>query len=308
MKSHGATLIGGSFWTPKITKISGDSKPRAIHDTNFETTQSIPPSMQFSRLSAATYFKNNVLTDAVIDEARFESAGLLVEKQSTNLFNYSNNWQTGQLTLLGNATVGGGVVSLTAPSSSTARTATPIDILATQSTYSTVIASKLGGDAPNMLTTQSSSDATIIIANSLVLPANYKSKLISGGKYLISGGLTPRAYSGLNFGVWTYATNRPATVSIDFIQVENSLTYPSSLIKTNGSPTTRSADVLTIKATNQSILIKYKRQDTDAIEKQIVDAVSDHMLNLTVGCHLQRVKVFNRILTAEEKVQELANV
>lgn len=311
LKTPLSTAIGGVFSTPHSTVV-GSYKPQPIppmFDDVFTGVSVLPSHIDFGRLSAATYFNHSgALTDAAIDEPRFESDGLLLEESSTNFALYSHDYSNVRgFTTLGNVDYVSGTCRH--------RTNPAIDSYSYFQNISNTNQDKT-------LLFYLSHESVAITSALIDMQVMYNAFFLGGNATVLPSGLTrviakpangsPSPTNNRAGIVWR--SNKPSGLRLHNMQYEQK-NYASSLIKTSGSSVTRAADVATydLAAYTGSILYKYKRQDNEAIVTEIVDFTSTNnppvrSPNCLVGAWCMRNKVFNRILTGSEKAMEIANV
>lgn len=288
----------------------------------------MPSWLTLTRLSTATRFDNTgTLVDVAADTARFDYAyngaswtnqGLLLEKQSTNIYLNSNNINTFNV----KTNVTNALISNSPLGTVNEVTVTDIGSRARLDSYSAnngdTVARRFYLKKGTYAGSLNAVFYTVNPANSVI---NLTTKSIDSG----SGSIKATSNDWIDFRIVQTTTvtassyrtdlrvqpdagteNVGKTYLVGHIQVELN-TYNSSPINTNGSAVTRSADNLRFNVSNYtgSIKLTYKRQDTDATESAWIDltnATNPILTNsVAVGIWLQNIAVYNRTLTAQEK-------
>lgn len=308
--------------------IGAFEKLQPIFSSDLTISTVLPDNLAIVRSSAATYFNNaGNLTNAAVNEARFNHAyendrwvnkGLLVEKQATNYIVYSEDFTPKSDGWSGSLSAAPGAIAEfiaaekgfrkhkveAGRNNLFDRIQLSVSVLnKTISTYVSQGTSLVCAVARNTSHFLRYSFATksIVYTNAC---SNVSVKNLNNISALSFKALEDFSPANLTFFSKHDTTNN--STFLHFMQAEN-LSYPSSLIRTNGAMATRSADHLVYKSSNftGSVLIKCIRQDSDILDKIWIDytAVTDPILSefLGVGVTLQHLKVFDRILTAEEK-------
>lgn len=340
IRSKGSTAIIGCLGvSSKNTITIGGliSNPVIVKQHDFVASPVLPSFLTLSRLSAATYFNNQgVLSDAAADTARFDCAfngtvwvnqGLLIEKQSTN-YAYNNSIDSAG---------GGARTQITASQVDISNTSNAIKATSvigqgdnffayggTQNfssvptrTYSVYVKTQSithyfylrriqpGSDSANRY-----SNLNNVLVEEIAIFQTTKKQCqnwirLSYPFQINASGM----YARLNVSSqdsYTASSTLQASVITCSAQLEIG-DYPTSFIRTTTSAVTRSQDYLRYNANNYtgSIKLIYKRQDTEIIESTWLDLTNATnpiiSSSLSVGAWLQNIKVYNRILTAQEK-------
>lgn len=282
-------------------------------DSNFVQKPSLPNTLTLFRSSTATFYNRSGYMDMTgIDGARFDygwvnsqwvNQGLLIEKQSTNLLNYSSNFQadkvgTNMTYSSGEATTGDN------PTANSFMYQNPVFKASVPLYAYTLYSINENGSKPRygISTTSTDLEGVVRLNNTSFAPVKEVDFNLFWKTTFIRSGVD----GSLNTGLAKYVGNSPTKVKVVANQLEES-SYNSSLIITNGSTVTRAADQLVLNLSNYtgSILLTYKRQDTDTIERKWVDltSVTNAIISnyLDVGVWLRSIKVFNTILTSNQK-------
>ena len=254
----------------------------------------------FTRASVGTFIgSNGLIQSASINDARFESDGLLIEPQRTNIVPTDNPsaaaWSTlTNVTKVSNAQVDptgatGGVIitettanglhAISLPSSVTANFAVDYTIsfyaksLATRNLYvstefNTLRNATLNASTNAVVGGTGSTNATSVAAPSGFRRVSYNSQSVYG---VIQSarpnlGMTNVTSVTSTFLYPSYVGSVTESASFWGMQIELG-TYPSSIIYTTGAAATRSADVctLTIPSNVSSILITYGDDTTSTV-------------------------------------------
>lgn len=292
---------------------------RVLNDIDLRSINSLPSILKLSRLSEATYFNNQgVLSDSAVDKARFDykydgtkwvNQGLLVEKQSTNHIFRSSNWSNvNPPTASNNLTYTAEGYAVMDNTTKEVHFRFYVNAPQSFNRYVTYLTKTINGSKPALgIGAHDQLDANIVDGQG----GEYSNAATSAfpvteGFFKTTAKKTLSKADGGSGGLIKYLGNKKSTIYVYFAQ-EESLLYPTSLIKTRGEPVTRSPDNLQLSLSNYtgSIKLTYKRQDTGITETKWIDytGVTNPILSnqFNVGVWLHRVVVYNRILTAEEK-------
>lgn len=317
--------------TKEKNNIDNIITPQVIKEYNLLQSSTLDSNLVLTRLSSATYFdKTGALIEVGNDTPRFNyewdgnkwnNVGLLVEKQSTNyivsslttyerpvqssaarksqVLNKLNGLNTGcqldRIAASGWVLLNQGVSSIAttgmsmtqyfeygASNSATFRTDTFSRSVGGNYSHSPMYTKPQG--------TPWGSNNVTKIASSTVNIRNITS--FSGSNYI---GESQNTGSIQDNSIKIYAW-----------QFESSI-YPTSMIKTSGAIGTRAQDNLQLNLSSYtgSIQLVVKRQDTDKLDTVWIDLIESNnpILSdyLTIGVHLQKIRLYEKILTQDEK-------
>lgn len=307
------------------------------YEHDFTSGESLPNYLSISRMSGGSYFdKNGNFSEVDSDVPRFDfgwdgskwfNKGLMVEKQSTNLLNYSNatasQWvQASSIKENTSRPVQGfnncAVVTTTRKSVAdriSIRNYTPLvtgDIITTSNYMGIGTANYIaigfdyGGGGWASFGMDGTKVRYVNPSNATTLNYEFDNRLNikSLSETLLIGTEMVSSTQWFSFG------QSPATDTDNIVCYEaqsEKQTYKSSLIRTNGTNKTRAQDYLILKLSNYtgSVKLTYLRQDNNQEESIYVDCknltnaqISD---SIPVGCYLKNIKVYEYTLSEKEK-------
>lgn len=269
--------------------------------------------MDLTRSTIGTYLLNNVLKTAAINVSRFDDKGLLVEDTSINVAIPSESWgamANAQGTWSSTAIDSNGWITVSGVSNPSANEGSYRDFADNQtlqnltatfsldvkkvSGYKFTINVYAGGTGGDRL-----GNYSVTFKDGNPLPTNTGWNVIDRGEWLRIS-ITRSFGNGTSiFRIYPFGSNIGSSGALTYrrVQIEKQ-PIASSYIKTTTAAGTRAADVITLTQSGAKTVYR------EYIPLGATDVVKEFIEYNGVLCppgHLQKLKVWNRELTDEEK-------